>query len=965
MLFHKDKSGKQARQRDIWLFHHPGYLIAFMVLITMLLWFVAIMIASLIGNGLHNTIAALGQMLTGNFESGFGDRPLFYGSMFFDHSVQADYGFLFDLILLLLIGLEVWSSVWIYRRYKMVNYNEYGSDGLAPMASIKKQYLNVPDRDVPFKGMAGVPVSHYYNLRGSLNQFRWSHKKLSWLFVKLGKFTGIHPLLSGTTGKTLIDQTTVSNLIVGMTRSGKGETWVNQAIDTLSRASEASSLIINDPKGELYRMSYKSLRERNYDVYALNMKDISRSMSYNPLELIKEYAEVGNYNLMQQEVTNFSTSIYVKKGSSGGDNEYWIKSSVALLSALILETIDQALENDEPEKITMWNVVRLMSELGGQSVNVDTAGNVTMDVRKAVRTDIPKLVVYFEKLRKAEPNKVREMAISKFAQSKMAGENTQGTTYSSALSELTLYQQSDVGQLTARNSVEFEKLGFPRKLEIRFNDNYRYQTVSVKFVSSDGEVLDKRDIFIDEIGYMTYLLKPTLPEHFQVDLSFNHRFNKREVQDDHFEFNGTLNYEMVKAGVRKSDEFTGRDIVSGVKMRLKRKETTFTNVFGMKPFEDRDVNFEYSEKPVAIFLITPPNNQAYNGLVSFFIDQAFNRLSLLAGKVPGGALFTRVHFLIDEFAQLPPISYMATKVSLGLGMGLLFSIIIQSLDQMEINYTKEEAGTIRDNCGNQIYIRSNGKSTVEYFSFAVGNRTVNVSTDREMKQYNRTKQEVLTPQDLMKFGDGEMLIVRSGVHRDKNGKLLKDNEMSPIYNKNMPYRYQYLDRSFTAGANDTDINVEVLHRDLDLDEVGFNYDQMFSDLDESVMEYEQKTQSEAEEDWQPPVPDYGDDSGAESGIGTESVDNYQLLPDRILNNSNLLTIVHEQIMNFLVRQGNIGAKNIFFQTVQKMGYKPGSTDGLIEFWKHHNSVDSIKKLPANEDLDLSGLHELIEEVAVI
>src|SRR5699024_2634931 len=80
--------------------------------------------------------------------------------------------------------------------------------------------------------------------------------------------------LSGVTGSYLIETDTVNMLITGMTRSGKGESFVNPTIDIISRAKKPSAMIISDPKGELYQSSYKTLRKRGYDVEVLSFQDM-------------------------------------------------------------------------------------------------------------------------------------------------------------------------------------------------------------------------------------------------------------------------------------------------------------------------------------------------------------------------------------------------------------------------------------------------------------------------------------------------------------------------------------------------------------------------------------------------------------------------------------------------------------------------------------------------------------------
>lgn len=62
--------------------------------------------------------------------------------------------------------------------------------------------------------------------------------------------------------KLYIDTSPVNNLVIGITRSGKGEMYVFPSIDVYSRAEKKASMVINDMKLELYKSSKKTLKKR-------------------------------------------------------------------------------------------------------------------------------------------------------------------------------------------------------------------------------------------------------------------------------------------------------------------------------------------------------------------------------------------------------------------------------------------------------------------------------------------------------------------------------------------------------------------------------------------------------------------------------------------------------------------------------------------------------------------------------
>ncbi|MCL2068344.1 MAG: type IV secretory system conjugative DNA transfer family protein, partial [Oscillospiraceae bacterium] len=72
-------------------------------------------------------------------------------------------------------------------------------------------------------------------------------------------------------------------LIIGSTGSGKTTAFINPMVQILAATSAGSSMILTDPKGELFQLHSGLLQQRGYDVMVLDLRDPYSSFRWNPL----------------------------------------------------------------------------------------------------------------------------------------------------------------------------------------------------------------------------------------------------------------------------------------------------------------------------------------------------------------------------------------------------------------------------------------------------------------------------------------------------------------------------------------------------------------------------------------------------------------------------------------------------------------------------------------------------------
>ena len=78
----------------------------------------------------------------------------------------------------------------------------------------------------------------------------------------------------------------VHALVIGATGSGKTTTFINPMIQCIAAANLGSSMIMTDPKGELFDLHSGFLKQQGYEVMVLDLRDTYSSSRWNPLEPI-------------------------------------------------------------------------------------------------------------------------------------------------------------------------------------------------------------------------------------------------------------------------------------------------------------------------------------------------------------------------------------------------------------------------------------------------------------------------------------------------------------------------------------------------------------------------------------------------------------------------------------------------------------------------------------------------------
>ena len=181
---------------------------------------------------------------------------------------------------------------------------------------------------------------------------------------------------------------------------------------------------------------------------------------------------------------------------------------------------------------------------------------------------------------------------------------------------------------------------------------------------------------------------------------------------------------------------------------------------------------EIGTKKTAVYVISSDTHKAYDFLLTIFFSQMIQQLYDFADK-NGGRLKIPAFFILDEFANIGQIPDFDKKISTSRSRGISFSVILQNLDQLEAVYEKSYE-TIMGNCDTHVFLGSNSYKTVEYFSKALGEKTItrdSTSINRD-RQYHRQG-----------TSDSEQVMARALMTPDEMRRM--DNDLCIIYEKGL------------------------------------------------------------------------------------------------------------------------------------------------------------------------------------
>ncbi len=190
-------------------------------------------------------------------------------------------------------------------------------------------------------GVGGPEQAEYSIVHGSS---RWQSQKeverntTAWNVSKQPDKGGMILGFDERRGKAWLETQNLHTLVIGATRSGKTRRLIFPTIWHLGQAGE--SMILTDPKGELYERSRDYLKKKGYNVVLLDFRNPRRGNFWNPMSPVVQAIKDGDYSRASERAWDIAHMIVHQKTHTG--DPLWPNGEESVIAAMIMLTALEA-----------------------------------------------------------------------------------------------------------------------------------------------------------------------------------------------------------------------------------------------------------------------------------------------------------------------------------------------------------------------------------------------------------------------------------------------------------------------------------------------------------------------------------------------------------------------------------------------------------------------------------------------
>ena len=206
---------------------------------------------------------------------------------------------------------------------------------------------------------------------------------------------------------------------------------------------------------------------------------------------------------------------------------------------------------------------------------------------------------------------------------------------------------------------------------------------------------------------------------------------------------------MCASGTIFAPEDTKGSILSTFRQKV-RLFSSRENLSEMLSQSNFDID-SIGKQKTAVFMIIQDEKKTYHALATIFIKQCYESLIDVAQQDPKGRLPVRTNFILDEFANMPPLKDITTMITAARSRLIRFTMIIQNFAQLDSVYGKDDAQTIRSNCNNMLYLLTTELSALKEISELCGDKIIKVGKGDKEREETRPLATVADLQRMKMF----------------------------------------------------------------------------------------------------------------------------------------------------------------------------------------------------------------------
>lgn len=269
----------------------------------------------------------------------------------------------------------------------------------------------------------------------------------------------------------------IHSVIVGSTASGKTQGIVLPTIYLNGKSTAKPTMIITDPKGELYNLTSGFLAENSYKIKFIDFRNLEKGNTWNPLKLIYDdfikmimtnnKKEKMRWKIKYQDKIRSLSHMLIDKNI---EDEFWNNSSSMIIQGIILAILE-----DYEDKISKNNLTTEIEEILKKELFFNKFNMASV----AAIASIKKVLVEWLNNRK-------NTSIAKITASQVLVDSKENRTLDAILmtvaKSLEIFNNDFIRNLTSQNDINYNDfIEYPTVLYIIFsdeNDNY-YKLIAI------------------------------------------------------------------------------------------------------------------------------------------------------------------------------------------------------------------------------------------------------------------------------------------------------------------------------------------------------------------------------------------------------------------------------------------------------------------------------------------------------